>query len=390
MLLGRERARAPRVGEQVTFGDAHARLVRAEVVAPQVLHGMRGDDRQAGLAREVHRRCDERLVVRPRGALHLEVVAAGKERGPLARVLLRTRRVALQQRLTDVAVPRAGERDQSVRAFLEPASRQFGVAPVLVGPVRARQPLAQTQVAAAIGAEQQQSERRVALGLVRDPDVAADDGLDAALARRPVELDQSEDVAEVGERERGHRVPRRGVDRVVDAHGAVGDRVLAVQPQVDEGGIAHGTRRAAHPATPQRVADGFCISLLEFYPRASARERRAREKRSCIAPSCYAAPWPCSGSRSRRARPRPKHRCRHRAAPAAPAPKPTAPPLPRTAEPPPPPVNLEGFPLPYRQGFADGCASAGGVERKDVTRFAAGGNYRTGWQDGLAQCRRGK
>ena len=23
-------------------------------------------------------------------------------------------------------------------------------------------------------------------------------------------------------------------------------------------------------------------------------------------------------------------------------------------------------------------------------RFAAGGNYRTGWQDGLAQCRRGK
>jgi hypothetical protein len=72
------------------------------------------------------------------------------------------------------------------------------------------------------------------------------------------------------------------------------------------------------------------------------------------------------------------------------APKPTVPPLPRTAEPPPPPVNLEGFPLPYRQGFADGCASAGGVERKDATRFAAGGNYRTGWQDGLAQCRRGK
>ena len=72
--------------------------------------------------------------------------------------------------------------------------------------------------------------------------------------------------------------------------------------------------------------------------------------------------------------------------PEPPTPKPTAPPLPRTAEPPPPPVNLEGFPLPYRQGFADGCASAGGVERKDATRFAAGGNYRTGWQDGRALC----
>jgi hypothetical protein len=67
---------------------------------------------------------------------------------------------------------------------------------------------------------------------------------------------------------------------------------------------------------------------------------------------------------------------------------PQTPPLPRTAEPPPPAVNLSGFPLPYRQGYADGCASATGAERKDSTRFAADGNYRTGWQDGLALCRR--
>jgi hypothetical protein len=78
-------------------------------------------------------------------------------------------------------------------------------------------------------------------------------------------------------------------------------------------------------------------------------------------------------------------------APERPAPTaPTAPPLPRTAEPPPPPVNLSGFPLPYRQGFADGCASATAAERKDGGRYADDGNYRTGWQDGLAQCRRRK
>jgi hypothetical protein len=65
-----------------------------------------------------------------------------------------------------------------------------------------------------------------------------------------------------------------------------------------------------------------------------------------------------------------------------------APAKPSSAEPPPPNVNLSGFPLPYRQGYADGCASAGGNERKDTTRFAADGNYRTGWQDGLAICRR--
>jgi hypothetical protein len=63
-----------------------------------------------------------------------------------------------------------------------------------------------------------------------------------------------------------------------------------------------------------------------------------------------------------------------------------APPLPRTAEPPPPKVNLSGFPLPYRQGYADGCASVNSAERKDAARFAADMNYRTGWTDGRALC----
>ena len=75
-------------------------------------------------------------------------------------------------------------------------------------------------------------------------------------------------------------------------------------------------------------------------------------------------------------------------APQAPALPPAAAPLPRDAEPPPPSVNLSGFPLPYRQGYADGCASVAGAERKDAARFAGDPNYRTGWQDGLALCRR--
>ena len=62
------------------------------------------------------------------------------------------------------------------------------------------------------------------------------------------------------------------------------------------------------------------------------------------------------------------------------------PPLPSTVEPPPPAVNLSGFPLPYRQGYADGCASATGREQKDAARFTGDGNYRTGWMDGRALC----
>jgi hypothetical protein len=67
-------------------------------------------------------------------------------------------------------------------------------------------------------------------------------------------------------------------------------------------------------------------------------------------------------------------------------PAPSAPAVPRNAEPPPPKVNLSGFPLPYRQGYADGCASVGGTEHKDAARFSADMNYRTGWTDGKALC----
>jgi len=55
---------------------------------------------------------------------------------------------------------------------------------------------------------------------------------------------------------------------------------------------------------------------------------------------------------------------------------------------PPSSVNLQGFPLEYRQGYADGCASVSGSERQDPTRFKADGQYRTGWQDGNALCRK--
>jgi hypothetical protein len=73
--------------------------------------------------------------------------------------------------------------------------------------------------------------------------------------------------------------------------------------------------------------------------------------------------------------------------PPAPDPGP-APNVPRPyVEPPPPPVNLQGFPPTYRLGFGDGCATGRGTEKKDPVRFGNDGNYRVGWQDGLAQCK---
>jgi len=81
--------------------------------------------------------------------------------------------------------------------------------------------------------------------------------------------------------------------------------------------------------------------------------------------------------------------CTTVAPPSAPAtPGPGAPQKPAPyVEPPPPPVNLQGFPPSYRLGFGDGCATGRGSEKKDPVRFSNDGNYRVGWQDGLAQCR---
>ena len=74
------------------------------------------------------------------------------------------------------------------------------------------------------------------------------------------------------------------------------------------------------------------------------------------------------------------------APPPAPPPKPQAPPT--TSVNPPSNVNLQGFPLAYRQGYADGCNSVGTVEHKDAVRFKGDGQYRTGWQDGMFLCKK--
>src|SRR4030081_1858630 len=67
-------------------------------------------------------------------------------------------------------------------------------------------------------------------------------------------------------------------------------------------------------------------------------------------------------------------------------PRPQTPPT--TSADPPAKINLQGFPLPYRQGYADGCASIGSVEHKDPVRFKSDGQYRTGWQDGNFLCKK--
>ena len=57
----------------------------------------------------------------------------------------------------------------------------------------------------------------------------------------------------------------------------------------------------------------------------------------------------------------------------------------------PPPVNLGGFSQAFKQGYTDGCESAGAYsQRRDEARYRTGSEYMQGWDDGYAVCAKRK
>lgn len=51
------------------------------------------------------------------------------------------------------------------------------------------------------------------------------------------------------------------------------------------------------------------------------------------------------------------------------------------------PVNLSGFSTSFRQGYAEGCESAGArARRRNESRYQSDSDYKSGWNDGLSVC----
>jgi hypothetical protein len=54
---------------------------------------------------------------------------------------------------------------------------------------------------------------------------------------------------------------------------------------------------------------------------------------------------------------------------------------------PPAPVNLSGYNATFKQGYADGCASAGSSSpRRNEARYKSEMDYQMGWNDGYGVC----
>ncbi len=235
VLLAAEAADAARVRQHLAFGDADPGLVRLVVVRGQELDRMRRDDRQPQRIRELHGRGDMRLVVRQAGALQLQIEALRKDRVDAPRDRLGPRQVAAQQRLPDRAVLGPGQHDQPLVQLDQPRPLQPGLAALRVVQPAARQQLAEVVVALAVLRQHDDPARRALADVGLEPEVGADDRLHAGAPRGTVELDRTEQVRQVGDRERPLPIGRGRRDRIVDPQGAVDDRILGVRAQVNEG-----------------------------------------------------------------------------------------------------------------------------------------------------------
>ena len=239
VLLRRVYARTPSVGQHLPLGDADARLMRPEIVGGEELNRMGGDQRQVQGAGQP--RCRAGMSLRDGGtvALRFEVESAREACRPLAGQRRRRVGLATEQRAADLAVARAAQHDQAAERFgVEPLTAQKGPAALHALAVGAGHQPAERQIAGVV-ANQQQQARAVTIALASQPQVGPADRLDPGCARGFVELDQAEQIAEVGQRQRGLVIGARGRDRLLDARGAISHRVFAVQSQMDEARLRH-------------------------------------------------------------------------------------------------------------------------------------------------------
>ena len=231
-----------RVLQRVARLDAEQRLVRPRVLVAEVVDVAGRDQRQPGFPGELRQRRVDPLLDVEAGVLHLDVGrVAAEDLGEAVEVGARVVGPVLLERLADAAGEAAGERDQALRVALEQLPVDAGLVVVALE-VAGRGELDQVRVAGVVLGEQRQV--RVALPLrpavLGDVELAADQRLDADLARLAHELDRARERAVVGQRHRRHLELGRARRERGDAARSVEDRVLGVDVQVDEAGLSHG------------------------------------------------------------------------------------------------------------------------------------------------------
>ena len=244
-------ARAALVAEHIAFGDAHARLVREEIVAVEELDRMCGHQRQIERGRQLRRRRNQRFLLRLSArmhALHFKIEGIGKAFRPIPGARRRLLAIPLRQRLADIAQPGSGEGNQPIDTdLIEHLAGDFRPPAHARRKLRPREQFAKLQVTLMRTAQQQHAPGAVRIVRIGHEHIAAEDRLQPPRTRRRIELDHPEEIGKVSQRQRRHPVGKGARDRRtiviladIQTNRAIGDGIFAVQAQVDKAGIGHG------------------------------------------------------------------------------------------------------------------------------------------------------
>ena len=247
------------VGQLRLRADADQAVVRVRVALLDVMHVVRRDQLQAELLRPRNQVPVDLGLLRQAVVLQFQVEVLRAERllEPVNR-LARPGQLVLLNPLRDFARQAAGERDQPLLV----RRQQFLVDARLVVialQVRRGGELDQVLVAGFVLGQQHEVVIHVppaGAGLLlepaagRDIDLAADDRLDAFLARRLVEINRPVKHAVIGDRQRRELQLMRLVHQPVQPASPIEQRILGVQMKMDKFRVRHEQQFTAGSTVP--------------------------------------------------------------------------------------------------------------------------------------------
>ena len=277
-----------RIGQQLALGNAHPRFMRGKFVGAQKLHRIGCDNGQAKTCGQRRCKTNMRFIARTTSALQFQIEGTGEALSPVSRQSISLLSAPGQQGLTHITRRASGQRNQATcrifpRHRCKPFTAQLGtVAPDVFKP-GAREQRAQPQITLLIARDQKQAMGLVAIEFVTDPHIGTDDGLHACTAGGLVKLDPAEQVAQIGQRDRGLRIGPGSRYEGIDSDNRVHHRVLGMDPQMDKGGVSHGScadeapfyrcrRMRNAPPVVASVADSVAASTILISGQAFQRE----------------------------------------------------------------------------------------------------------------------
>ncbi len=247
--------RGLRLGVGAVLGDAGEVELTLAVLPAAEVGVVAGDQGQAHVARGGREDAVEHALLLEAVVLELDVERAGLERVAEASQLGAPRVLALvEDALREHPAHAAGEADQALLVLLDEVEGDARRELARGLDMAAGDDADEVPVAGLAGGEEDQVVHGLvaagaALGVTgaaRHVDLAAEDGLDALLLARLVELDGAEHVAVVGERHRSHAERLRPGDEVLDLERTVEQRVLRMDVEMDELGC-HGDKDQPPP-----------------------------------------------------------------------------------------------------------------------------------------------